>query len=165
MDPNVKLFIEELVKQMCDEVREEIHEDFSAHDIIINMCLDEFETGERHREQRVAALKSAASCLSEWKPEVNASLTSVKLELSKLNSFFDQEVKSFATPKSGVLQIDARIVQPSTGVNSDGPAGHRVDTSHRDCGFGRVNTHSHDPVKGMIIPSPPPLLDSLASAP
>jgi hypothetical protein len=46
MDPNIKLLIEELVKQM----HEEIHEGFSAHDSIINMSFSEFESAECQRE-------------------------------------------------------------------------------------------------------------------
>jgi hypothetical protein len=156
MGPNIKL-VEELVKQMRDQVREEIRESFSAHDSIINTRFIEFETRERQREQRVAALESAVSsfdkCLSEWKPKVDASLTSVKFELLKLNSF-DREAKLAATPKSGVLQIGSTSAPPPTGVDTDGPAGHRVNYHHRDCGSGHLLAHSHDPVKGTVLPSP-----------
>jgi hypothetical protein len=69
MDLNIKLLVEELVKQMHDQVREEIRKGFSAHDIIINMRLIDFEMRERHREQCVAALESIAfsfeKCLSK----------------------------------------------------------------------------------------------------
>jgi hypothetical protein len=102
MDPNIKLLVEELVKQMWDQVREEICEGFSMHNATINMHFSEFESAEHQREQRVAALESVASsfnkCLSTWKPKVDASLTFVKLELSKLNSFFDREAKSSTMP-------------------------------------------------------------------
>jgi hypothetical protein len=125
-------------------VREEICEGFSMHNATINMQFSEFESAEHQREQRVAALESVASsfnkCLSTWKPEVDASLTFVELELSKLNSFFDREAKSSAMPKCGVFPIGSTVApQPAT-VNIDGPAGHHVEHFHRDCGSRQLHT-------------------------
>jgi hypothetical protein len=120
-------------------VREDICEGFSKHDSIINTRFSEFESSEHQWEKHVVALESATTsfdkCLTEWKSEVDASLTSVKLELSKLNSF-DQEAKSFATPKFGVLLIGSMVMPQATAVNTDGPAGHRVENIHRYCGYG-----------------------------
>jgi hypothetical protein len=58
----------------------------------------------------------------EWKPEVNSSLTSIKLELSKLNTFFDRGAKATSTPKPSVLLIGSMVAHPSVNVHSDGPA-------------------------------------------
>jgi hypothetical protein len=114
------------------------------HNATINMHFSEFESAEHQREQRVAALESVASsfnkCLSTWKPEVDASLTFVKLELSKLNSFFDREAKSSTMPKCGVLPVGSTDVpQPAT-VNVNGPIGHRVEHFHRNCGSRQLHT-------------------------
>jgi hypothetical protein len=121
-------------------VREDICEGFSKHDSIINTGFSEFESSEHQWEKHVVALESAIAsfdkCLTEWKSEVDASLTSVKLELSKLNSFFDREAKSSATPKFGVLLIGSTVVPQATAVNTDGPAGHHVESIHRYCGYG-----------------------------
>jgi hypothetical protein len=43
------------------------------------------------------------------------------------------------------------------GSVTTGPQGHRVDSSNRDCGYGGVYTHIHDPVKGTFYPPLPPL--------
>jgi hypothetical protein len=86
---------------------------------------------------------------------VDSSLTSVKLELSKLNTFFDYDAKSLSTPKPGVLHIGSATAQPSAGIHSNCPNGHHVESNHRDCGFGRVYTQTHDPVMGTVLPSPP----------
>jgi hypothetical protein len=45
---------------------------------------------------------------------------------------------------------------PASTSATAGPVGHRVDSSHRDCEFGRVITQTHDPVKGTIYPSSAP---------
>jgi hypothetical protein len=42
-------------------------------------------------------------------------------------------------------------------IFSDGPSGHHVESSHRGCGFGQVFTQIHNPVKGTMLPPPPPL--------
>jgi hypothetical protein len=58
--------------------------------------------------------------------------------------------KGFIRPKPGVLSIESASARPSNGVPADGPAGHRIDFSYQDCGFGHVYTHTHDPVMGMV---------------
>jgi hypothetical protein len=40
----------------------------------------------------------------KWKPEVESSISVVKLELSKLNGYFNRDAKS-ASSQPGVLQI------------------------------------------------------------
>jgi hypothetical protein len=49
--------------------------------------LAELAAADLERAGRVAGLEEVAAAFSAWKPEVEASLTSVKLEVSKLNSF------------------------------------------------------------------------------
>jgi hypothetical protein len=48
------------------------------------------------------------------------------------------------------------LLSPSTGLITNGPAGHRSKTCNRHCGFGRVYTLTHDPVKGTMLPPPSP---------
>jgi hypothetical protein len=88
----------------------------------------------------------------EWKPEVDSSITAVKLELSKLNSFFDCDIKAPGSSSPGVLNSESAPACPSTGSVVDGPNGHRSANDNRDCGFGHVYTQFHDPVKGTILP-------------
>jgi hypothetical protein len=92
-----------------------------------------------------------------WKPEVEASLSTVKLELSKFNSFFTHEGKMLDTSSPGIVSSGTTSSHPVLGSVATGPQGHRVDSSHRDCGYWGVYTHIHDPVKGTFYTPPPPL--------
>jgi hypothetical protein len=152
MDPNAKLVFEEFVKQF----REEIHDSFTVHESIINNRLSEFEQAGQWCEERVASLKSITVSFEEWKPKVDSSLTYVKLELSKLNSFFDCDAKASSFPKPDVLPIGSTSASPSIGINSDGPNGHCSNTIKWDCGYGCVYTQTHDPIKGTLLHPPPP---------
>jgi hypothetical protein len=152
-DPNVKSLIEDLVKKICEEFRE----GFTVHEVIINSRLDDFSVADKRREEHVATLEEAAAAFDKlfgsWKPEVEASLTTVKLELSKLNSFFARDASSTSQPSPGVLPVGSTATRQLIGPDADGPSGHCVDIFHQDCGFVRVNTQTHDPIKGMIPPS------------
>jgi hypothetical protein len=153
MDPNVKLLIEEMAKQL----RVEIKEGFAVHEASFIKRLDEVVVAEHLRDARLANLEEAAAssdkALTEWRPEVDASIASVKLELSKLNSFFTREAKASSGSKQGILTNGSAPANTST---ADGPVGHRIDPSYRDCEFGRVFTQTHDSVKGTVYPSTPP---------
>jgi hypothetical protein len=87
---------------------------------------------------------------------VDESLASIKLELAKLNSLFDRDTKQSATFEPGVLQIKSATEHSHIGSRADHSNGHRVDTSHRDCGFGSVYTQIHDLIKGTMFHPPPP---------
>jgi hypothetical protein len=56
----------------------------------------------------------------------------------------------------GVLQIGSADVHPTSDGSTDGPNGHRVDSNHRDCGFGRVFVQTHDLVTCTVLPNPSP---------
>jgi hypothetical protein len=154
MDPNLKLMFEEFVKQVCDQIRD----GFATHESIINNRLFEFALMDQRREEHVASLESVAVAFDksfrEWKPEVDSSMSAVRLELSKLNTFFDCDANSSSTPKPGVLSIGSTTAQPAASGHPDGPNGHRVESSHRDRGFGRVYTQTHDLVTSTVLPSP-----------
>jgi hypothetical protein len=74
--------------------------------------------------------------------------------------FFDCDARSTANPKSGVLPIRSVSASPSPRAHADGPNGHRADNNIRDCGFGKVFTQIHTPVKGTV-PDPQPSLHFL----
>jgi hypothetical protein len=116
---------------------------------------------DQKREERVAVLDSTTSkfdkALTSWKPEVDTLLSFVKLKLTKLNSYFDHDARSTSNPKLGVLQLGSTTAHTSLGGVADGPNGHRIKNWNRDCGFGTVFTQIHDPVKGTVYTSPPPL--------
>jgi hypothetical protein len=164
MEPNTKLFMEEMLKQVREEIQvmqAKMKEGFVVHESFINNRVVEFFATEQQRDERVTMLKSATAELDKsfttWKPEIESSITSVRLELSKLNSFFDWEAKATSNPSSGVLNIWSASTRSPTGFAADGPAGHHSNTTHWDCGFGSVYTQIHDPFKGTM----PPLLQIL----
>jgi hypothetical protein len=80
----------------------------------------------------------------------------LKLELTKLNTFFNQDAMVVTTTKAGILPIGSAYALPSRHAHADGPHGHRVDNFHQDCGFGQVFTQIHDLVKGMVTDPHPP---------
>jgi hypothetical protein len=146
MEPNTKLLIDELAK-----IREEIKEGFTSHEFAIANCFTEFSVAEQLRDARISNIESAAAefdkTFGQWKPEVDVSLSTVKLELSKLNTFFNREAKQTSASKPGVLAIKSA---------PDSPRGHRAEPSLRDRGYGSVYTHTHDPRNATMI-TPPPL--------
>jgi hypothetical protein len=103
MDPNVKLLIEEMAKQL----RTEIKEGFAVHEASFTKRFDEVAVAEHLRDARLTNLEEAAAssdkALAEWRPEVDASIASIKLELSKLNCFFTREAKASSGSKQGIL--------------------------------------------------------------
>jgi hypothetical protein len=134
-------------------------EGFVVHESFINNRVIEFFATEQQCDERVTMLKSATTELDKsftaWKPEIESSITSVRLELSKLNSFFDCEAKATSNPSSSVLNIWSASTRSPTGFDADSPVGHHSDTTHWDCGFGSVYTQIHDPFKGTMPPPPP----------
>jgi hypothetical protein len=131
---------------------------FTSHVNSIDKCFTEVSANEEKHDDRVAAMESAtgspAVSLIEWKPQVEESFHYVCLELSKINSFFNRDARETNTTKLGVLTIESAPPHPLVGFTvAGGPRGHRVKHWNRDCGFGSVYTHTHDPVKGTM-PSP-----------
>jgi hypothetical protein len=159
MEPNTKIWVEELLKQ----IHEEIKDGFTAHTDLVNKRFAERDIIDQARDDHVAALETTAAVMSksfsEWRPGVDASISSVKLELTKLNIYFNRDVKDSATPQAGVLK-------GGSAVTADGSIEHRVQNSIRDCGFGHVYTHTHDPITGTTFnPQPPPISSAQIESP
>jgi phenylalanyl-tRNA synthetase alpha subunit len=99
MDMNIKMLVDEMQKMW-----EGMHISFAAQETTVNKHLDDFALADQTREERVAVLESTTSefdkAFTSWKPEVHTSLNFVKLELTKLNSYFDRDVRSTSNPKS-----------------------------------------------------------------
>jgi hypothetical protein len=96
MDLNMKLLIEDLLKQVYNEIkeiREEIKRGFTTHFDSIDQHFIRLSVDEKAHDQRIAAPEMAAAAFDHsfatWKPEVDAPLDSVKLELSKFNIYID----------------------------------------------------------------------------
>jgi hypothetical protein len=110
MDPNLKLLFEDLLKQVHEEIKEvweEIKRRFTVHFDFVNQRFTRIVVEEKARDECVAALEMAAAAFDNsfatWKPEVEASLGSIKLELAKLNTNFDRDAKGASASKLGVL--------------------------------------------------------------
>jgi hypothetical protein len=142
MDPNIKLVLDELVK-----LRTEMKEGFKSQEVAFTKRIDEVTANDCIYDTRVANLEESTAAF-------DSSMTAVKLELSKLNSFLDRDVRAPGSSSPSILHIESASVCPPAGVTTDGPVGHHSANDHRDCGYGRVYAHTHDPVKGTI-PTPP----------
>jgi hypothetical protein len=163
MEPNTKLFIEELMQEDRNEInslRTEMQDKFITHEASINNCVTELTTAVQQHEEHVAVLESTASdadkVLTTWKPKVDASLSTIKLKLSKFNSFFTREGKTLDTSSPGVLPGGSASSRYLSGFTAAVPNGHHMEITHRDCGSRVVYTQIHDPIKGMLHQSPPP---------
>jgi hypothetical protein len=94
MDPNVKLLFEEGFKQLRTEMKEvaAVDQQRDSHVVVL--------------EQTAASFDKA---FSEWKPEVESSISAVHLELSKLKEYFNRDAKasSSVTPQNPQSPRDA----------------------------------------------------------
>jgi hypothetical protein len=154
MDPNVKLVLNELTR-----LRTEMKDGFASQEAAFTKRLDEVVTEDRIHNARVTNLEESAAALdksfTECRPEVDSSITVVKLELSKLNTSFARDAWATSSP-SGLLLVRSVVANPVAATNADGPAGHRIDMSHQDGGFGHVYTHTHVPATSTVHPLPLP---------
>jgi hypothetical protein len=96
MEPNMKLLIEDLMKQVCEEIkqsREEIFINFVTRSEAINKHVSEMAAMDQGRDEWVTGLETTVAAFDKsfaaWKSEVDESLTPIKIELTKLNSFFN----------------------------------------------------------------------------
>jgi hypothetical protein len=114
--------IEGLVKQIHEEIGFEIRDALATHETNTNTRFFELVLTDQHHDERLSTLEAAATSFGDWKPEVESSLTLVRLELLKLNTFLDRDAKATCTPKPGVLPIES-MPRSSQGAAVDGPAG------------------------------------------
>jgi hypothetical protein len=162
--------------QVCGNIKqsqEEILSCFDSYTSIIDTHISEFAAMEQKHDNRVAALQSTTmtfnSSLNEWKPQVDDSIHSVKLELSKLNTYFNRDAKESSTSKVGVLTIESTQERSMPGSAADGPRGHRVDNYHRDCGYwgggGSIPiSMTRSRVRYLMLHSPPQILKGNCSS-
>jgi hypothetical protein len=150
MDPNMKLVLNELMK-----LRTEMKDRFVSQEAAFTKRLNEVTAEDRIRDARVTNLEESSAVIDksfpEWRPELHSSITTIKLELSKRNTFFDRDARTTSSP-SGLIPVGSAAAHPVAAANADGPVGHHVDMNHRDVGFGHVFTHTHVLVMGTIHP-------------
>jgi hypothetical protein len=82
-----------------------------------------------------------------------------------LNNFFDRDARDLSSSSPGVLNSESALARLSAGFTADGPNGHRSANDNRDCGFRRVYTQIHDPVKGIVLFPLPKFHSQIESAP
>jgi hypothetical protein len=93
MDPNIKLVLDELVN-----LRTEMKEGFVSQEAAFTKCINEVTAEDHIQDARVTNLEESVAVLdktfAKWRPVVDSSITTVKLELLKLNSFFDPDTRT-----------------------------------------------------------------------
>jgi hypothetical protein len=125
MEPNTKLLIKELMKKVRGEIQslqKEMKDGFTeitAHEVAVNTRISELATAVEQREERVALLESTATeidkMLTVWKPEVESSLSSIRLQLSKLNDYLERDNKPTDTSSPGTFTDGATSSHSSPG--------------------------------------------------
>lgn len=95
---------------------------------------------------------------------IDSSVELVRGEVSKLNKFLKREVCDSIYSRSGILsEPGSASACPPVGEPADDPNGHRMDSSRRETGFGRVFTQTHLPHNGTTdtpFPKEPRTFDS-----
>jgi fructose-bisphosphate aldolase class 1 len=93
MEPNLKKILEDLLKQVRDDIKSShdgIMAHFDTHTGTVNRRISEIAVEELKRDDRATALEATAANFNtsfvEWKPQVEDSIHSVKLEQSSCPS-------------------------------------------------------------------------------
>lgn len=151
MDADTKVLLDEVQKRISDELSKLLTDRDAKWE-------QRVADSERRTDDRFAHLESAAKAFVDWRPQIEASVEDVKLELDKLVHHWDRSVRDRAATDPGIFPIPKLVSErpPAPDPNTDGPAGHRVDNNYRDLGGGTVLIHTHVPVKGACSFSAPP---------
>jgi hypothetical protein len=96
---------------------------------------------------------SGCSSRRQW---TSTNLSSVRTQLLMLHDFLERNPKSSSNPKSGLINNGSASASFPVKLAANGPNGQHIESSNRDCGFKRVITQTHDPVKVTIFTSSPP---------
>jgi hypothetical protein len=145
MDPNTKLILNEL------------HKGFSDSDLNWEQRLLDLE--KRH-DKRVGRLESTVAAFDEWKPQIEAFMEDIKIEVGKLSRHWDRSVHDPTFVNPGLIPNPKSATErlPASDAFANGPNGHCYDTVHREDGFRLVFVQTHLPVKGTCHSTslPPP---------
>ena len=157
MDPNLKSMFEEMMRLMRTEVSKEIAKGFADHDSILNQRFIDLSMAEENCNVRIQALEEAATefdrSFTAWKPEIESSVSDIRLEISKLNKFFEHDARVNSASQPGILGTESDPSRQPAGSRADGPIGHRTDSHTRDDESGSLGPQTHHPVKGTLDPS------------
>lgn len=150
MDTDTKLLLDEVQQRISGELAKLL----ADRDAKWEQSLVELE---RHSDERVTPLESAAKAFDEWRPRIEVAVDNVKLEIGKLARHWERSMRDRSTAEPGLFPNPKSATErpPAPDPHADGPIGHRVDRHNRDDGFGSVLIQTHVPVKGMSGFSPP----------
>ena len=167
MDPNLKLVLDELNRRF-DEQDEKWERRFSdqardraARDAALDTRLTSLESAcsgleylrlahaNDDRDSRVTALEVAATDLGTWRPEVEALVDDLTLEVKRISTNWDQQL---ADSSSRQLEFQpspsSASAQPAAGSHADGPIRHCTASNTRGTGSGVVTAWNHIPANG-----------------
>jgi hypothetical protein len=171
MNPDTKMFLEEMRRELAEQTRE-IRKEFADHSAKWDSRLAAVET---KQDEWMDALEQAAKEFESWKPTIESSVQVVKMEVQKLSKHWERTVKEkldpslIPSPASGTsphvgnppphLPFPRSVpLRLPAGVQADGPDGHRIESWNRGTGYGSV-TYTQIPDKGTSnVPLPNPQL-------
>jgi hypothetical protein len=100
MEPNLTLILEEMAK-----LRAEMKECFSKRLNVVTV-------NGKIRDAHVTNLEEVAAAFdksfTDWWPGVDSSITAIKLELSKLNSYFNRDTMASSSSSLGIYRSHRR---------------------------------------------------------
>lgn len=137
------------------EHEEKLETRFTAHD---DQWERKFPDLSIAQDACLSVLESAAASFDDWRPGIEGTVDSVRLEVGKLSKHWERSVMHRGAPILGTSFTAAG--RPSATGEADKPRGHRVDSASRAGDFGSVTTVVHPPVKGTIS-SPDPIVDNM----
>jgi hypothetical protein len=142
---------------MRTEVSKEIAKGFADHDTILNQRFADLSVAEENRNVRIQALEEAATefdrSFTAWKPEIESSVSDIRLEISKLNKFFERDARANSSSQPGVLGTESAPSRQPIGSRADGPIGHHTNNHNWDDESGSLGPQTRHPVKGTSDPS------------
>jgi len=150
MNPDTKLILDELTKRF-DDLESRIESRVAEQDDKWERRFGDLSISQ---EARIAAVERVAASLEEWRPEIDATVDDIRLDVGKLNKHWERAVRARSPPLLPTSTPAAE--RPFAPSNANRPNGHHEASNHREDGYGLVTTILHPPVKGASpVPLPP----------
>ncbi|CAL4889713.1 unnamed protein product [Urochloa decumbens] len=146
MSPESKLLLDEIEKMFSDQ-NSRFDKKIQETDLKWEQRFGDLE---KKKDERLSKIETVASTLEDWRPEIEATVEDIRLEVTKLTKHWDRAVLNGASGSSGLMaQPESAAVRSPAGTVPDWPSGHRVEQAPREGGFGSVMTLLHPPVKDL----------------
>ncbi|XP_035823161.1 uncharacterized protein [Zea mays] len=151
MNPDTQLILDELSRRFSEH-DSKWDRRVAEQESRWNATFSEFTTGQ---DRCVGALEQATGVLEDWRMNMEGMMDDLRLEVGKISKNWERAVVDNSSAMAGILAPSPPAVeQQPAGVPANRPHGHRVESSHREDGFGSVTTLLHTPVKGMCSSLP-----------